>query len=80
MAEVSLVKLPSNECHWTLLMISQHWFRKWLGAVQHQVITSDNVDPDLYHHVVSLGHNELTQRGLNRMAIILQITFQLDFS
>ena len=21
------VKFPSNECHWTLLMVSQHWFR-----------------------------------------------------
>ena len=27
MAEVSLVKLSSAECHWALLMISQHWFR-----------------------------------------------------
>ena len=25
-AEVSLMKLPSNECHWTLHMIGQHWF------------------------------------------------------
>ena len=25
--EVSLMKLPSDECHKTLLMISQHWFR-----------------------------------------------------
>ena len=27
MAEVSLVKLPLDECHSTLLIISQHWFR-----------------------------------------------------
>ena len=27
MAGASLVKVPSNECHWILLMISQHWFR-----------------------------------------------------
>ena len=66
MAEVSLVKLPSNECHGTLLMISQHWFRKWLGAVRHQVITSDNVDPDLYHHMVSLGHNEFQCSKLSK--------------
>ena len=26
MAEVSLTKLPSDKCHYTLLMISQHWF------------------------------------------------------
>ena len=25
MAEVSLVKLPSGDCHWTSLMTSQHW-------------------------------------------------------
>ena len=25
--EVSLVKLPLDECHSTLLMVSQHWFR-----------------------------------------------------
>ena len=27
MVEASLVKSPSYECHWTSLMISQHWFR-----------------------------------------------------
>ena len=27
MAELSLVNLPLDECHSTLLMISQHWFR-----------------------------------------------------
>ena len=27
MVEVSLVKIPSDECHWSLLMINQHWFR-----------------------------------------------------
>ena len=26
-AEVSLMTLPSDECHKTLLMISQHWFK-----------------------------------------------------
>ena len=40
-------------------MISQHWFRKWLGAIRQQAITWANVDPDLCRHVVSLGHNEL---------------------
>ena len=40
---------------------SQHWFRKWLGAVKQQAITWDNVDPDLCRHMVSLGHNELKQ-------------------
>ena len=41
-------------------MISQHWFRWWLGAVRQQAITWTNVDPDLCRHMVSLGQNELT--------------------
>ena len=60
MAEVSLVKLYSNECQWTLLMVNQHWFRQWLGAVRQQAITWANVDPDLCCHMASLGHHELT--------------------
>ena len=27
MAEISLLKLPSDKCHWTLQKRSQHWFR-----------------------------------------------------
>ena len=50
----------SGECHWTTLMWSQHWFRKWLGATRHQAIKWANVYPDLYHHMASLGHNELS--------------------
>ena len=42
-------------------MISQHWFRKWLGAVMQHAITWANIDLDLYHHISSLGHNELMQ-------------------
>ena len=42
------------------MMISQHWFSSWLGAVRQQAITWANVDPDLWHHMASLGHNELT--------------------
>ena len=41
-------------------MISQHWFRQWLGAVRQQAITWANVDPDLCRQMASLGHNELT--------------------
>ena len=58
MAEVSLVKLLSDECHWSLPVISKHWFREWVSAVRQQAITWANVDPDLCHHMVSLGHNE----------------------
>ena len=43
-------------------MISQHWFRQWLGAVRQQAITWANVDPDLCRHMMSLGHNELRQK------------------
>ena len=39
-------------------MVSQHWFRIWLGAVRQQAITWTNV-PDPRRHMTSLGHNEL---------------------
>ena len=63
MTAVFLVKLPSDECNWILLMISQHWLRKWLGAVRQQAITWANVDPNLCRHMASLGHNELTDQN-----------------
>ena len=28
----------SGDCHWTSLMISQHWFRWWLGATRQQPV------------------------------------------
>ena len=65
MAEVSLVELSSDECHKTSLMISQHWFR-WLAAIRQQAITSVYGDPNLSHHMASLGHNELTSWGLSK--------------
>ena len=43
----------------TLLKISEHWFRSWLGAVRQQDTTCTNVDLDPCRHLVSLGHNEL---------------------
>ena len=33
MTEVSPVQLPPNECYRTLLMTSQHSFKKWLGSI-----------------------------------------------
>ena len=33
-----------------LLMMNQHWFRLWLGAVRLQTIAWANVAPDLCHH------------------------------
>ena len=59
MAEIPHVKLPSKECHQTLLRISQHWFRWWLGAVRQQTITWAIVDTIFCHHMASLGPNEL---------------------
>ena len=60
-AWASLVNLPTGDCHWTSLIISQHWFRWWLGAVRQQAITWANVDPDSCHNMASLGHNELNR-------------------
>ena len=41
------------------LMIRQHWFMEWLGAVRQHVITWTNVDQDLSSHMSLLGHNGL---------------------
>ena len=60
MAKVPIVELPWVNCRWASLMISQHWFRWWLGVVRQQAITWVNVDLVLCHHMVSLGHNGLT--------------------
>ena len=63
MTGVSLVKLPSDECHWIFQTINQYWFRWWLGAVKQQVSAWANVDPDLCRHTASLGYNDLTHSG-----------------
>ena len=46
---------PWNECQWTSLMVNQHWFRKWLGAVRQQAITWISFDEDLPHHMAPQG-------------------------
>ena len=49
-----------GECHRTLLKISQHWFRYWLGAVRQQTTTCANVDHYLCSQMESIGrHNAL---------------------
>ena len=58
MAEVSHVKLPLDECRWTLLMICQHWPGSWFGAVRQQAIAGANVDPELCHHMPSIGFSK----------------------
>ena len=41
-------------------MVSQHWFRYWLGGVSQQAIAWANVDQVPCRHMASPGHNELT--------------------
>ena len=45
----------SDERHRTLLTISQHWFRLWIGAVRQQAITWANVDSVPCRLMASLG-------------------------
>ena len=62
------VILMWGECQTRALMIiAQHWFRQWLGAIRQQAITWANVDPDICRHMASLGHNELTHCVFNSM-------------
>ena len=35
-----LMMMSSDECHAIGLMISQHWFRQWLGAIRHYLSQS----------------------------------------
>ena len=55
MAEWSLVNLPLDECHSTLLMISQHLLGNGLVPSRNKPLP----DADLCRHMVSLCHNEL---------------------
>ena len=71
--EVSLLKFPADE---TSLIIIQHWFKWWLGAVRQQAIIWTNVDPVLCFYVVQLGHNEwiwqpCLHNGNNSVAITI---------
>ena len=49
--------LPSGEWH-RILLIRQHCFGRWLGAVRHQAIAKTNVDETMTH-MASSGHDEL---------------------
>ena len=40
-------------------LISQHWFRKWLGAAGQHAIIWTNVEPDLSRHMALLDLNQL---------------------
>ena len=63
------MKFPSSEWDKISLMISQHWFRQWLGAVRHQAITWANVDQGGWCRMVSLGHNELKAANVTAFRI-----------
>ena len=65
MAGVSVVKLPSNVCHWLKLMITQDWFRRSIGALRQQAIIWTDVDPVLCCYIVSPGHDELKLKLIN---------------
>ena len=47
-SEIALRWMPKGTS-----LISQHWFRRWIGAIRQQAIIWANVDPQ------SLGHNKL---------------------
>ena len=53
------MKLPSEKCHLTPLVISQHWFRQWLDAVRQEAIIWANAEKDPCRHMVSRGLNGL---------------------
>ena len=50
-----------------------------IDECEHQAITWVNVDPDLCHHMASLGHKELTYWGLYQTNTILHKPFSDAF-
>ena len=39
----------------TSLMINQHWFRCWFGAIKQQAITWAKIDPDICRHMATMS-------------------------
>ena len=60
MTDVSHVKQPLDESHWTSRVISQPWFRQLPGAVRQQAFSWTDVDPELCRHKVSIDHKDFT--------------------
>ena len=54
-----LMTVHPDECNGTSRMVSQHWFRLWLGAVRQQAITLANVHLVPCRRMASSGHTEL---------------------
>ena len=59
MAEVSFVKLYSNECQMDPTDGKSTLVKVMAWRLRQQAITWANVDPNLCHHMASLGNNEL---------------------
>ena len=57
------MNLPLGDCHWTSLMISQHWFRRWLGADRQEAITWTNVVQDPRRFVAAMSSVNIRGRG-----------------
>ena len=76
-AHCQAILLLSGECHGTPLMISQHCFRYWLGAIKHQAITLTNLDPKLFPcGITKLQWVDI----LNKMVHILQVKYSHAFN
>ena len=59
-------------------MISQHWFRQWLGAVRQQAITWANVDPDLCRQMASLGLNFWDHNKKTILLAEIDVVYDMD--
>ena len=54
-----LVKLLLCDYHGTPLMRSKQWLRFWIGAINRQAVTWANLEPVLWNHMTSLGHDKM---------------------
>ena len=70
MVDILLVKSPWDEFLWTLLMIRQHGFRQWLGAVRQQAVTWANLAPDLSQYMAPQDHSEWNDLRLQRIKYV----------
>ena len=76
------VKLLSVECHKTWLMISQHWFGKWLGAVSRKPLPEPTMTwPRKVNAIImfNMARAVLTHWGRDEMAAVFQMTFSNTF-
>ena len=55
-------------------MTSQHWFKKWLGAVSQHVIAWTNVDPVFWPLMTSLSYNVFKWDDPYSVIIVVHLT------